>query len=227
MSELFEARVPKGAALLAESDGIVQIEKRADTRKTVIRISNTDAQRVSEKPSAYELAPGQSPAVQPGQAVAIGTPLTNGARNPKQILDLQGRIETARYLINEVQGVYRSTGVYINDKHIEVIVRQMLRFVQISHPGDTALLPGDLIDRFSFAHANEVILAQGGEPATAQSVLLGLTKTALHTTSWVAAASFQETSKVLTQAAIRGQVDCLKGYKERIVLGARIPRSVA
>jgi DNA-directed RNA polymerase subunit beta' len=227
VSELFEARVPKGAALLAESDGIVQIEKRADTRKTVIRISNTDAQRVSEKPSAYELAPGQSPAVQPGQAVAIGTPLTNGARNPKQILDLQGRIETARYLINEVQGVYRSTGVYINDKHIEVIVRQMLRFVQISHPGDTALLPGDLIDRFSFAHANEVILAQGGEPATAQSVLLGLTKTALHTTSWVAAASFQETSKVLTQAAIRGQVDCLKGYKERIVLGARIPRSVA
>ncbi len=227
VSELFEARVPKGAALLAESDGIVQIEKRADTGKTVIRISNPDALRVSEKPSAHELAPGQSPTVQPGQAVVLGTPLTSGARNPRQILDLQGRTETARYLINEVQGVYRGTGVYINDKHIEVIVRQMLRFVQISHPGDTALLPGDLIDRFSFAHANEAILAQGGEPATAQPVLLGLTKTALHTTSWVAAASFQETSKVLTQAAIRGQVDYLKGYKERIVLGARIPRSVA
>ncbi len=159
--------------------------------------------------------------------MTIGTPLTSGARNPRNILDLQGREETARYLINEVQRVYRGTGVYISDKHIEVIVRQMLRFVQISDPGDTALLPGDLIDRFSFTHANEATLAQGGEPATSAPVLLGLTRTALSTTSWVAAASFQETSKVLTQAAIRSQVDSLKGYKERVVLGARIPRSAA
>jgi DNA-directed RNA polymerase subunit beta' len=172
------------------------------------------------------MAPGQALLVKDGQTVESGTPLTTGARNPRHILDLQGREATARYLINEVQRVYRSTGVYINDKHIEIIVRQMLRFVYISDPGDTTLLPGDLIDRFSFTCANKALLAQGGEPATAQPVLLGLTKTALHTTSWVAAASFQETSKILTQAAIRGQVDALKGYKERIVLGARIPRSV-
>jgi DNA-directed RNA polymerase subunit beta' len=227
VSELFEARVPKGAAVLADSDGEVQIEKRADTGKTVIRIRSTDAMHASDKPRVYELAPGQALTVQDGQTVAIGTPLTSGARNPRHILDLQGCEETARYLINEVQRVYRGTGVYISDKHVEVIVRQMLRFVQISDPGDTHLLPGDLIDRFSFTHANEDILAQGGEPATAQPVLLGLTRTALRTTSWVAAASFQETSKVLTQAAIRSQVDSLKGYKERIVLGARIPRSAA
>lgn len=172
----------------------------------------------------YELAPGQVPIVEEEQAVVIGTPLTAGACNPRHILDLQGREATARYLIKEVQRVYRATGVSISDKHVEVIVRQMLRSVQISDAGDTALLPGDLIDRFHFMHTNEEILAQGGAPAQAHSVLLGLTRTALSTTSWIAAASFQETSKVLTNAAIRGQVDPLKGYKERIVLGARIPR---
>ncbi len=226
VSELFEARIPKGGALLAEIDGVVQIEKRADTEKTVIRIVGNDASlQITDQPKEYEMAPSQSLLVENGQTVAIGAPLTTGARNPRRILDLQGREETARYLINEVQSVYRATGVYISDKHVEVIVRQMLRSVQISEPGETALLPGDLIDHFSFTHANEEILAQGGEPAQARPVLLGLTKTALGTASWVAAASFQETSNVLTHAAIRRQIDPLRGYKERIVLGARIPRS--
>jgi DNA-directed RNA polymerase subunit beta' len=228
VSELFEARVPKGAALLAEAEGTIQIEKRADTGKTVIRIAgNGSSEPPTDQRKEYEMAPGQALLVKDGQAVDIGTPLTTGARNPRQILDLQGREATARYLINEVQRVYRSTGVYINDKHIEVIVRQMLRYVLIADVGDTALLPGGLIDRFSLAKANGEILVQGGEPALARPTLLGLTKTALHTSSWVAAASFQETSKVLINAAIWGKVDSLKGYKERIVLGARIPQSAA
>jgi DNA-directed RNA polymerase subunit beta' len=226
--ELFEARMPKGAALLAESEGTIQIEKQADSGKTIIRLVNHELpESTPTSTKEYELSPGQSLLVEDGQTVHIGTPLTSGAQNPKQILDLQGREATARYLINEVQRVYRSTGVYMSDKHVEVIVRQMLRSVQISDPGDTALLPGDLIDRFRFLHTNEEILAQGGEPAQAHPVLLGLTRAALNTASWVAAASFQETSKVLTNAAIGGQVDYLKGYKERIMLGARIPSSMA
>ena len=228
VSELFEARIPKGVALLAEIDGEIQIEKRVDTGKTVIRIVGNDASvPIADQSKEYEMVPGQSLLVENGQTVTIGMPLTTGARNPRQILDLQGREETARYLINEVQSVYRATGVYISDKHVEVIVRQMLRSVQVSEPGDTVLLPGDLIDGFSFTDANTSILAQGGEPAQAYPVLLGLTRTALNTASWVAAASFQETSKVLTQAAIRRQVDSLRGYKERVVLGARIPRIFA
>jgi DNA-directed RNA polymerase subunit beta' len=228
VSELFEARVPKGAALLAETEGTIQIEKRADMGKTVIRlVGNISSEPPTDQPKEYEMEPFQALLVKDGQAVDIGTPLTTGARNPRQILDLQGREATARYLINEVQRVYRSTGVYINDKHVEVIVRQMLRYVLIADVGDTTLLPGDLIDRFGFAKANGEALVQGGEPALARPTLLGLTKTALHTSSWIAAASFQETSRVLIKAAIRGQVDPLKGYKERIVLGARIPRAVA
>lgn len=226
VSELFEARVPRSAALLAETEGIIQIKKRADTGKTVIRIVGSVSSDCStDQPKAYDVAPGQSPLVEDGQTVSIGTPLTTGAHNPRQILDLQGREAAARYLLNEVQRIYRSTGVYISDKHVEVIVRQMLRYVLLSHPGDTTLLPGDLIDRFSFTKANAQVLAQGGEIALARPALLGLTRTALHTSSWVAAASFQETSKVLINAAIRCQVDPLKGYKERIVLGARIPSS--
>ncbi|GAC1343473.1 MAG: DNA-directed RNA polymerase subunit beta' [Ktedonobacteraceae bacterium] len=224
VNELFEAWVPKRAAFLAEIDGTVQIEKRADTGKTIIRLVNDDASApINHQTKDDELPPGQPLIVENGQVVTIGTPLTGGSCNPRHILDLQGREATARYLINEVQRVYRATGVSLSDKHIEVIVRQMLRHVQISEPGDTILLPGDLIDRCSLIHTNEEILAQGGDPAQARPALLGLTRTALQTASWVAAASFQETGKVLTNAAIRGQIDSLKGYKERVVLGARIP----
>jgi DNA-directed RNA polymerase subunit beta' len=222
--ELFEARHPRGEAILAEKEGTIQIEKWAETGKTVLRILGQGISDLDVGEShIYELEPFQAPVVVDGQAVEIGMPLTAGTLNPRHILRVQGREATARYLINEVQRVYRAAGVYINDKHVEVIVRQMLRYVQVSDPGDTSLLPGDLIDRYRFACVNSVILAQGGTPALAHPVLLGLTKAVLQTASWIAAASFQETSKVLTQAAIRGQVDPLRGYKERIVLGARIP----
>ena len=196
VSELFEARIPKRVALLAEMDGEIQIEKRVDTGKTVIRIIGNDASvPIADQSKEYEMVPGQSLLVENGQIVTIGMPLTTGARNPRQILDLQGREVTARYLINEVQSVYRATGVYISDKHVEVIVRQMLRSVQVSEPGDTVLLPGDLIDGFSFTNANTSVLAQGGEPAQAYPVLLGLTRTALNTESWVAAASFKRPAR--------------------------------
>ena len=222
--ELFEARVPKGAALLAETEGTVHIEKRGATGSVVIRILDSASPLTPTGGlREYNIVPSQMLTVKEGQAVALGTPLTAGACDPRQILNLQGRDAAARYLINEVQQVYRGTGVYISDKHIEVIVRQMLRYVQVSNPREADLLPGDILDRFSFIQTNARTLAQGGQPAIARPVLLGLTKAALCTSSWIAAASFQETSKVLTNAAIRGQVDPLKGYKERIVLGARLP----
>ena len=226
VSELFEARVPKSAALLAEAEGIIQIERRA-RGKTVLRIvADRSSTPWMDRLTEYEIAPGQTLLVEDGQAVTIGMPLTTGAYDPKRILELQGREATARYLVCEVQRVYRTTGVYLDDKHMEIIVRQMLRYVQVSHSGETPLLPGDLIDRFTFTKVNSEILVQGGEPACARPVLLGLTKAALQTSSWVAAASFQETSKVLTWAAIQGQVDPLRGYKERVVLGTRIPSSL-
>ena len=228
VNELFEARVPKGAALLAETEGTIHIEKQAGTGRTVIRItqparSTTSPGQVRE----YQVIPGQALTVEEGQTVVMGTKLSAGACDPRQLLHLLGREATAHYLVNEVQRVYRATGVFLNDKHVEVIVRQMLRYVQVIDPGDTDLLPTAILDRFSFLDANAQMLAQGGQPAMARPVLLGLTRAALCTSSWVAAASFQETSRVLTNAAIRGQVDPLKGYKQRVILGARIPTNGA
>ena len=134
-----------------------------------------------------------------------------------------GREKVQEYLIEEVQKVYRSQGVNINDKHIEIIVRQMLRRVRVESPGDTELLAGDLIDRFEYENINAKILAEGGEPATAQTVLLGITRASLNTTSWLAAASFQETTRVLTEAAIWGKTDKLLGLKENVIIGKLIP----
>ena len=136
---------------------------------------------------------------------------------------MQGREAVARYLVNEVQRVYRGTGVYIADKHVECIVRQMLRYVQISHPGDTSFLPEEIVDRFALVEANTDVLTQGGAPATAHPIILGLTKAVLQTQSWLAAASFQETSRVLTRAAISGQWDQILGYKERLIIGRKLP----
>ena len=228
VNELFEARVPKGAALLAQTEGTIHIEKQADIGRTVIRI--TQPARCTTSPGqerAYQIIPGQTVAVEEGQTVVIGTKLSAGACDPRQLLHLLGREATAHYLVNEVQRVYRATGVFLNDKHVEVIVRQMLRYVQVTDPGDTELLPTAILDRFSFMETNARTFVQGGQPAMARPVLLGLTRAALCTASWVAAASFQETSRVLTNAAIRGQVDPLKGYKQRVILGARIPTNGA
>jgi len=152
-----------------------------------------------------------------------GQQLTDGSANPQELLELQGREAVQRYLVNEAQKVYRSQGVNINDKHIEVIARQMLRRVRIEEPGDTGLLPGELIDSAEFRRLNNDIVSQGGDPATAATVLLGITKASLNTDSFLSAASFQETTRVLTDAAIQGKVDYLRGLKENVVIGKLIP----
>jgi DNA-directed RNA polymerase subunit beta' len=161
--------------------------------------------------------------VEDGQKVLPGTQLTYGAKDPHQILHTLGAEETQRYIIDEVQKVYRAQGVNTNDKHIEVICRQMLRKVQIQYPGDTDLLEGDTVDRFEFHSKNDEVLAQGGEPATAIPILLGITKASLETDSFLSAASFQETTRVLTEAAINGKVDHLRGLKENVIIGKLIP----
>jgi len=161
--------------------------------------------------------------LQGGNNVHAGEALTDGPLNPQDILRIQGPEAVQLYLVEEVQKVYRSQGVTINDKHIEVIVRQMLRRVHVDSPGDTKLLPGELVDRFVFERVNAEILAEGGEPATARPVLLGITKASLNTESFLAAASFQETTRVLTEAAISGKVDHLLGLKENVIIGKLIP----
>jgi DNA-directed RNA polymerase subunit beta' len=152
-----------------------------------------------------------------------GDHLTEGPLNPQDVLRILGPEAVQRYLVEEVQRVYRSQGVAINDKHIEVIVRQMLRKVRVDAPGDTELLPGELVDRFAYEEINAKVLAEGGEPATAVPVLLGVTKASLNTDSFLAAASFQETTRVLTEAAITGAVDHLLGLKENVIIGKLIP----
>jgi DNA-directed RNA polymerase subunit beta' len=161
--------------------------------------------------------------VDDGQEIRAGDAITDGPINPQEYLDTRGKDAVQRYLVREVQRVYRSQGVTINDKHIEIIVRQMLKKVRIDQPGDCEQLPTELIDRLDFEEANNRVLAEGGEPATAQTVLLGVTKASLNTSSFLAAASFQETTRVLTEAAINGARDHLIGLKENVIIGKLIP----
>ncbi len=161
--------------------------------------------------------------IENGDAVQAGQQLTEGSLNPQDILRIMGPEAVQLYLVEEVQKVYRSQGVTINDKHIEVIVRQMLRKVRVDAPGDTGMLPNDIVDRFEYEEINARVLAEGGEPATAVPVLLGVTKASLSTSSFLAAASFQETTRVLTEAAISGQTDHLMGLKENVIIGKLIP----
>ena len=161
--------------------------------------------------------------VENGQEIRAGDPITDGPINPQEYLETRGRDAVQRYLVKEVQRVYRSQGVTINDKHIEIIVRQMLRKVRIDQPGDTEQLPFELVDKFEFEEINNKVLAEGGEPATAETVLLGVTKASLNTSSFLAAASFQETTRVLTEAAINGAKDRLIGLKENVIIGKLIP----
>ena len=161
--------------------------------------------------------------VENGQEIRAGDAITDGPINPQEYLETRGREAVQRYLVKEVQRVYRSQGVTINDKHIEIIVRQMMRKVRIDQPGDTEQLPFELVDRFEFEEINNKVLAEGGEPATAETVLLGVTKASLNTSSFLAAASFQETTRVLTEAAINGAKDRLVGLKENVIIGKLIP----
>jgi DNA-directed RNA polymerase subunit beta' len=161
--------------------------------------------------------------VQNGEPIKAGQQLTDGAINPQEMLSILGREAVQQYLADEVQRVYRSQGVSINDKHIEIIIHQMLSKVRVDSSGDTDLVPGELIDRFLYEDINAEVLAEGGEPATAHTVLLGITRASLSTNSWLAAASFQETTKVLTDAAVKGAVDRLVGLKENVIIGRLIP----
>jgi len=171
----------------------------------------------------YEVEHTARLSIEDGEQVNAGDFLTEGSANPQDILRISGREAVHRYMVNEVQKVYRSQGVTINDKHIEIIVRQMLRKVRIEEAGDTELLPMELFDRFEFEDINARTIAAGGEPATAQTVLLGVTKASLSTSSFLAAASFQETTRVLTEAAVMGQKDRLLGLKENVIIGKLIP----
>jgi DNA-directed RNA polymerase subunit beta' len=279
VEELFEARVPKGMAVVCEIDGIAEIVRDPDgSRKIVVRNSQDytvpisvpagyvlaiedGAEVVAGTPLAkperrtkgkidmpapvsgkltvqgnrltiamkdieervYEVEHTSRINIENGQKVSAGDFLTEGSANPQDILRISGREAVHKYMVNEVQRVYRSQGVTINDKHIEIIVRQMLRKVRIEEAGDTELLPMELFDRFEFEDINARTIASGGEPATAQTVLLGVTKASLSTNSFLAAASFQETTRVLTEAATMGQKDRLLGLKENVIIGKLIP----
>jgi DNA-directed RNA polymerase subunit beta' len=171
----------------------------------------------------YLIPKGKHVNVHEGDWVAAGEPLMDGPVDPHDILEVLGPRELQKYLVDEVQQVYRLQGVSINDKHIEVIVRQMLRKVRIEEAGDAPFLIGEQVDRFNFARENEAVIARGGVPATARPILLGITKASLTTDSFISAASFQETTRVLTEAAITGAVDDLVGLKENVIMGRLIP----
>ncbi len=286
VEELFEARAPRGMAILSEMDGKVEIEDGPDGRR--VRVVNReeyheeyallpgyrpvvelgdwvevgDALARPDEPEAtsddlalaptqevvarvagrvgvqdnvisvrweeedqreYQILPSAHVIVENGATVRAGDPITSGPLNPQDVLSILGKEALQRYLIAEVQSVYRSQGITINDKHIEVIARQMLRKVRVDTPGDTELLPRELVDRFVFEDINAKVLAEGGEPATGSPVLLGVTRASLNTESFLAAASFQETTRVLTEAAINGAIDRLRGLKENVIIGRLIP----
>jgi DNA-directed RNA polymerase subunit beta' len=283
VTELFEARVPKNAAIISEIDGVVEIAREGETARRIHIVSSELYSDRYDLPEGVELIvnegqhvesgtvlarsagegsadlpvtqvvarlPGRVtvdranrisilyeereereyviPAtahvrVEVGEYVHAGQQLTDGPLDPQKILNVLGPEAVQLYLVQEVQKVYRNQGVNINDKHIEVIVRQMMRKVIIDSPGDTAMLPGEYIDRFEYEEANAKVFAEGGEPATAVPVLLGVTKASLNTSSFLAAASFQETTRVLTEAAISGKTDHLMGLKENVIIGKLIP----
>ena len=299
VEELFEARIPKNAAILSEIDGEAQVDQDAEGRMRVRIVNREEYREEYDRPQGVqmlveagdevepgmllaatlpsfgfeedtgddyepepiqevvasvsgrielaedtiaivwedeeareyaegrEIPPGANLLVSDGDQVNAGSPLTAGPLNPHDILNIQGSEELQRYLVDEVQRVYRNQGVGIHDKHIEVILRQMLRRVQVDSIGDTDFIPGQMVDKFEFQEKNAKVLAEGGEPATGKPVLLGVTRASLLTDSFLAAASFQETTRVLTQAAISGSYDQLMGLKENVIIGRLIPAQIA
>ncbi|MFZ2034717.1 MAG: DNA-directed RNA polymerase subunit beta', partial [Candidatus Dormiibacterota bacterium] len=279
VEELFEARVPKGKALISEIDGVVEVirgENRSQKVKVTSRdifdttypipskhaVAVEDGSQVAEgtelirgvdehgnevsiraryagnvKVDAkhilvrstdddsreYPIPVSAQIKVRDGDHVSAGDKISEGSISPQELLLVRGRDDVQNYLVREVQRVYRTQGVDINDKHIEVIVRQMMRKVRIDNAGDTDLLPGEIVSQLEWEEANSKALSEGGEPAIAQTVLLGLIKAALNTASWLSAASFQETTRVLTEAAISGKIDRLRGLKENVIIGKLIP----
>jgi DNA-directed RNA polymerase subunit beta' len=216
VEELFEARKPKGVAIIAEFGGRLTVTDTKKKREVVVTADNGDSKE-------YLIPYGSRIKVMNGDIIEAGDPLTEGPINPHDILRIKGIRGVQDYLIQEVQRVYRLQGVDINDKHIEVIVRQMLKRVKIDENGDTDFLPGSYADWLDFEDTNAKLEAEGKEPAVGSRCLLGITKASLATDSFLSAASFQETTRVLTEAAIKGKVDPLIGLKENVIIGKLIP----
>ena len=216
VEEIFEARKPKGLAILSDIAGKVELSSLRS--KNTITIVASDGEE-----KTYPLPYNAHLAVEEGQMVEVGQELTKGSINPHDMLRIKGVVPLQNYMLKEVQTVYKIQGVDIADKHIELIVRQMLRKVRIEDAGDTDLLPGDIVDIFRVENVNEQVRLAGGIPATSRRILLGITKAALATDSFLSAASFQETTRVLTEAAIKGKIDPLLGLKESVIIGKLIP----
>ena len=217
VAELFEARKPKEVAVISEIDGVVSFGKDSKGKRKIIVTPEFG------EPVEYLIPKGKHISVHEGDYLRAGEELVDGSSNPHDILRVLGGKELSKYLVDEVQEVYRLQGVKINDKHIETIVRQMLRRVQIKEVGDTNFLTDDQVERYLFEEENERVLAEGGQPAIGEPIMLGITKASLSTESFISAASFQETTKVLTQAAIQGKIDSLRGLKENVIMGRLIP----
>ena len=217
VAELFEARKPKDFAVISEIDGVVSYGKDSKGKRKVI--ITPDAEDEKE----YLIPKGKHVSVQEGDRVTAGEPLMDGVNNPHDLLMIKGEKVLARYLVDEVQDVYRLQGVKIHDKHMEVIVRQMLRRVVIKNPGDTTFIADEQVERFRFQEENDRVVAKGGNPALGEPILMGITKASLSTQSFISAASFQETTRVLTEASLAGKTDYLRGLKENVIMGRLIP----
>ncbi len=215
--ELFEARSPKGKATLARVSGIVRLAEDEGKGKVIAVVTDDGEEDIYTVPLAARLE------VVDGQEITAGDPIVDGPRDPKELLEIRGIRETQQYLVEEVQKVYRDQGVSIHDKHIELIVRQMTRRVGIHEPGDSDFLPGERVDQWRFADVNKRLVQEGARPAEGRPEIMGITKASLATDSWLSAASFQETTRVLTEAAIEGKSDKMIGLKENIIIGKLIP----
>ncbi|MCX5853135.1 MAG: DNA-directed RNA polymerase subunit beta' [Deltaproteobacteria bacterium] len=217
VAELFEARKPKEFAVISEIDGTVSYGKDAKGKRKVVITPEVGEEK------EYLIPKGKYVSVQEGDRVQAGEALMDGVHNPHDLLTIKGEKALARYLVDEVQEVYRLQGVKINDKHMEVIVRQMLRRVKVKDPGDTVFIADEQVERYRFQEENEKVAARGGRPAIGEPILLGITKASLSTQSFISAASFQETTRVLTEASLAGKVDYLRGLKENVIMGRLIP----
>jgi DNA-directed RNA polymerase subunit beta' len=217
VAELFEARKPKDHAIICEIDGTVHFGKDTKGKRKVLIVPEVG------DPAEYLIPKGKHLSVREGDRVRRGEALMDGPANPHDILKVLGEHALAKYLVDEIQEVYRLQGVRINDKHIEVIVRQMLRRVSVTDAGDTNFLVDEHVEKHIFAEENERVILAGGQHANGEALLLGITKASLSTESFISASSFQETTKVLTEASINGKVDYLRGLKENVIMGRLIP----
>jgi DNA-directed RNA polymerase subunit beta' len=219
VAELFEARRPKDHAVIADMDGIIRFGRDYKNKRRIILESHDE----TIEPIEYLIPKGRPFHLQEGDTIEKGEYILDGNPAPHDILAVKGVAALAEYLVNEIQDVYRLQGVGINDKHIEVIVRQMLQKVEIEDKGDSFFLHAEQVDRLEFQEENERLLAEGKRPAKGKPVLLGITKASLQTRSFISAASFQETTRVLTEASVQGKIDTLEGLKENVIVGRLIP----